>query len=109
MFNSSMSNLTSHVIICDPNSHFKYGPVGLFLGQTMGSTRIESQPRDPTGALKKVQNSSIRDMQPEKRLDTDQTVFRVYKGVKTFDFCKEKNVIVTGGKILKGCGLFFVQ
>lgn len=69
----------------------------LVIGQTMGSTHIESQLRDPTGASKKVQNFTNRDMQPRRRLETDQTVFRVYKGVKTFDFCKEKNVIVTGG------------
>ncbi len=66
----------------------------------MGSTHVESQLRDPTGATKKVQNSTIRDMQPRRRMDSDQTVFKVYKGVKTFDFCKEKNIIVTGGKII---------
>ena len=31
------------------------------------------------------------------RLETDQTVFKVYKGVKCFDFSKDKNIIVTGG------------
>ena len=66
----------------------------------MGSTHVESQLRDPTGASKKVQNSIARDMQPRRRMDTDQTVFKVYKGVKTFDFCKEKNMIVTGGEIM---------
>lgn len=71
-----------------------------FSGQTMGSTHIESQLRDPTGVSKKVQNSTVRDMQPRRRMDSDQTVFKVYKGVKTFDFCKEKNVIVTGGEFL---------
>jgi len=69
----------------------------LVIGHTMGSTHVESQLRDPTGASKKVQNSTTRDMQPRRRMDSDQTVFKVYKGVKTFDFCKEKNVIVTGG------------
>ena len=67
----------------------------------MGSTHVESQLKDPTGASKKVQNSTLRDMQPRRRMDSDQTVFKVYKGVKTFDFCKEKNVIVTGGKSYK--------
>lgn len=71
-----------------------------FLGHTMGSTHVESQLRDPTGTSKKVQNSTARDMQPRRRMDSDQTVFKVYKGVKTFDFCKEKNVIVTGGEII---------
>ena len=36
--------------------------------------------------------------QTRLRLDSDQSVFRVYKGVKTFDFNREKNLIVTGGK-----------
>ncbi|CAF0881212.1 unnamed protein product [Didymodactylos carnosus] len=31
------------------------------------------------------------------RCDSDQTVFKVYKGVKTFDISVEKNVLVTGG------------
>ncbi|KAJ8028511.1 WD repeat-containing protein on Y chromosome [Holothuria leucospilota] len=33
----------------------------------------------------------------KKRLDADQTVFRIHKGVKTFDYSKEKNMIITGG------------
>lgn len=72
----------------------------------MGSTHVESQLRDPTGASKKVQYSTARDMQPRRRMDTDQTVFKVYKGVKTFDFCKEKNMIVTGGKIILFSNIF---
>jgi WD40 repeat protein len=31
------------------------------------------------------------------RCDTDQTVFKIHKGVKTFDLCTAKNVLVTGG------------
>lgn len=69
----------------------------LVIGQTMGSTHVESQLKDSTGASKKIQTFTSRDMQPRRRADSDQTVFKVYKGVKTFDFCKEKNVIVTGG------------
>lgn len=70
----------------------------LVIGQTMGSTHVESQLKDSTGgASKKVQTSTVRDLQPRRRMDSDQTVFKVYKGVKAFDFCKEKNVIVTGG------------
>ena len=65
----------------------------------MGSTHVESQLKDSTGgASKKVQTSTVRDLQPRRRMDSDQTVFKVYKGVKAFDFCKEKNVIVTGGE-----------
>ncbi len=31
------------------------------------------------------------------RSDTDQTVFKIHKGVKTFDLSTAKNVLVTGG------------
>uniref|UniRef100_UPI00398EFF58 cilia- and flagella-associated protein 337-like isoform X2 n=1 Tax=Pristiophorus japonicus TaxID=55135 RepID=UPI00398EFF58 len=33
----------------------------------------------------------------QRRLSCDETVFLISKGAKTFDFCKEKNLIVTGG------------
>ncbi|XP_032235242.2 WD repeat-containing protein on Y chromosome isoform X2 [Nematostella vectensis] len=72
----------------------------LVIGQTTGSTHIEAQLRENTtsqGERKKAVAAVVRDNQPRRRLDSDQTVFRVYKGVKTFDFCKEKNLIVTGG------------
>lgn len=32
-----------------------------------------------------------------RRLDIDQTTFRVYKGVKCFAFSKQKNLLITGG------------
>lgn len=31
------------------------------------------------------------------RADTDQTVFKIHKGAKTFDLCTDRNVLVTGG------------
>ena len=34
---------------------------------------------------------------PQIRCDTDQTVFKIHKGAKTFDMCTAKNVLVTGG------------
>lgn len=36
------------------------------------------------------------------RLEADQSVFKVYKGVKCFDFSKKKNIIITGGKCCVG-------
>ncbi|CAF3319820.1 unnamed protein product [Rotaria socialis] len=33
----------------------------------------------------------------QMRCDADQTVFKIHKGVKTFDLCTAKNVLVTGG------------
>ena len=34
---------------------------------------------------------------PQTRCEADQIVFKVQKGVRTFDLCTEKNVLVTGG------------
>ncbi len=71
-----------------------------FPGQTLGSTHVETSLREisfgSTG--RKAGNlPPIRDSQAKRRLECDETVFRVYKGVRTFDFCKEKNIIATGG------------
>ena len=33
----------------------------------------------------------------QMRCDADQTIFKIHKGVKTFDLCTAKNVLVTGG------------
>ena len=33
----------------------------------------------------------------QTRCDVDQTVFKIQKGVRTFDLCTSKNVLVTGG------------
>ena len=41
----------------------------------------------------------IRDTPVKRRLECDETVFKVYKGVRTFDFCKEKNIVATGGEM----------
>ncbi|CAF0745097.1 unnamed protein product [Brachionus calyciflorus] len=41
-------------------------------------------------------SQSSRDV--KRRPDTNETIFKVYKGVKTFDFSFEKNLIITGGK-----------
>ena len=61
---------------------------------------MESQGRDQHGTIAGQRKlfHGARDNQPRRRQDADQTIFRIYKGVKTFDFSREKNVIVTGGK-----------
>jgi WD40 repeat protein len=33
----------------------------------------------------------------QTRCDADQTIFKIHKGVKTFDLCTAKNVLATGG------------
>lgn len=66
----------------------------------MGSTNVE-------GSLKEIKDQDVQvkvepqktfRKEPRSRMDTDQSVFKVYKGVKTFAFSKQRNVIVTGGR-----------
>ncbi|XP_032365593.1 WD repeat-containing protein on Y chromosome [Etheostoma spectabile] len=45
------------------------------------------------GKTKKVQLSWT----PQRRAAHDQTVFSIYKGVKTFDLCQKHSLLVTGG------------
>ncbi|XP_072171177.1 cilia- and flagella-associated protein 337-like [Diadema setosum] len=75
----------------------------LVIGCTIGSTHVESQlcgkehaPR-PTTADRRAKLSQMHYSHARKRLENDETVFKIHKGVKTFDFCKEKNLIATGG------------
>lgn len=73
-----------------------------FTGQTTGSTHVEASLKEVSfgNAGRKPANiPPIRDTQTKRRLECDETVFRVYKGVRTFDFCKEKNIIATGGNV----------
>ena len=46
---------------------------------------------------------------PKRRYAADQTVFRIYKGVKTFDFSYEHNMLATGGKKGYKSDLFFYR
>ena len=45
------------------------------------------------GKAKKV----LGNCTPQPRAAGDQTVFTIYKGVKTFDLSKKHNLLVTGG------------
>ncbi|XP_030007934.1 WD repeat-containing protein on Y chromosome-like [Sphaeramia orbicularis] len=45
------------------------------------------------GKIKKIQLNWT----PQLRASSDQTVFSVYKGVKTFDLCRKHSLLVTGG------------
>jgi hypothetical protein len=75
-----------------------------WIGATTGSTHVEQQLKeikDPSSQSEKVkQKPNLNWMQPKVRLEADQSVFKVYKGVKCFDFSKDKNIIVTGGIII---------
>ena len=72
------------------------------LGQTTGSTHVESSLKEMTfgnAPRKPAILPPLREPHTKRRLECDETVFKVYKGVRTFDFCKEKNVIATGGNV----------
>ncbi len=74
------------------------------LGCTTGSTHVEQQLKEMRGAEnmteKNKQKVALQWSQAKVRLEADQSVFKVYKGVKCFDFSKKKNIIVTGGMSL---------
>lgn len=70
----------------------------------MGSTHVESQLKEIKESLNERNNerkglklNQQSYIQTRKRMESDQTVFKVYKGVKTFDYSKDTNIIVTGG------------
>ncbi|XP_069496353.1 cilia- and flagella-associated protein 337-like isoform X2 [Ambystoma mexicanum] len=71
----------------------------LVIGCTIGTTNVEQHMRDirDSGKELKVKRGPVLQRSPQRRTPGDHTVFRVYKGVKTFAFCKANNLIVTGG------------
>ncbi|XP_067889622.1 cilia- and flagella-associated protein 337 isoform X1 [Heterodontus francisci] len=71
----------------------------LVIGCTTGTTNLEKQMKELKECWKEGKGIKCHSTPgvPQKRLECDQSVFRVHKGVKTFDFCKKSNLIVTGG------------
>jgi WD40 repeat protein len=68
------------------------------MGCTIGSTDVGQQLKEnSTQTSTKPSKYNYSYLQVRTRSDADQNVFRIYKGVKTFDFSKSKNVIITGG------------
>ncbi|XP_075190056.1 cilia- and flagella-associated protein 337-like [Anomaloglossus baeobatrachus] len=68
----------------------------LVIGCTIGTTNVEQQMKDIKDHVK-GRRGAFTPGQPQRRARGDQTVFRVYKGVKTFAFCKKNSLVVTGG------------
>ncbi|XP_033866082.3 WD repeat-containing protein 64-like [Acipenser ruthenus] len=66
----------------------------LVIGCTLGTTNLEQQMKEIKDIWKEGKGKRGP---PLRRADSDQTVFRIHKGVKSFDFCKDHNLIVTGG------------
>ncbi|XP_041054935.1 WD repeat-containing protein on Y chromosome [Carcharodon carcharias] len=71
----------------------------LVIGCTTGTTNLEKQMKELKECWKEGKSLKYQSTPgiPQKRLECDQSVFHVHKGVKTFDFCKKNNLIVTGG------------
>ncbi|XP_072269461.1 cilia- and flagella-associated protein 337-like [Pyxicephalus adspersus] len=71
----------------------------LVIGCTIGTTNVEQQMKDIKDHLRDVKGrrAPLTSGPPQKRAAGDQTVFRVYKGVKTFAFCKKNSLVITGG------------
>ena len=69
---------------------------------TVGNANRISTPKQPAQEQHSQSNqgnmtmsSNSRDV--KRRPDASETVFKVNKGVKTFDFSFEKNILITGG------------
>ena len=67
-------------------------------GQTLVSTHANNVLKDHRKPP--LQTSSIKDVNVKRRIAADETVFIIYKGVKTFDFSKIKNIMATGGLLI---------
>ncbi|XP_067949364.1 cilia- and flagella-associated protein 337-like [Watersipora subatra] len=75
------------------------------IGSTSGSTNVEGSlkdikdqgPQSKSDQTRLIKKDDASYFSPRHRLETDQSAFKVYKGVKTFAFSKSRNVIVTGG------------
>ncbi|XP_064158391.1 WD repeat-containing protein on Y chromosome [Anguilla rostrata] len=80
-------------------SSSNHEPSALVIGCVHATMNIEQTLRDirefcREGKSRKVQAGLGTSQQ---RAAGDQTVFSVYKGVKSFDLCKKHNLLVTGG------------
>ncbi|KAF7700317.1 hypothetical protein HF521_003275 [Silurus meridionalis] len=70
----------------------------LVIGCIQPSTNIEQQLKE----IKEMHEAKPKKVvfsisSPQPRAPCDQTIFSIYKGVKTFDLCKKHNLLVTGG------------
>ncbi|KAK2831691.1 hypothetical protein Q7C36_016777 [Tachysurus vachellii] len=72
----------------------------LVIGCIRPSTNVEQQLKEIKemwGVEGKPKKATLSFSSPQLRAPCDQTVFSIYKGVKTFDLCKRHNLLVTGG------------
>ncbi|XP_075471621.1 cilia- and flagella-associated protein 337-like isoform X2 [Ascaphus truei] len=70
----------------------------LVIGCVEGTKNLQKQLKDiMDSSSMKSKRSILNGNVPPKRNICDESVFRVKRGIKTFDFCKESNILVTGG------------
>ncbi|XP_063281885.1 WD repeat-containing protein 64-like [Pelobates fuscus] len=81
-------------IISSSNDDF----TALVIGCVEGTKNVQQRLRDlmessSTSSRRTLLSANI----PPKRNLNDESLFKVKRGVKTFDFCKKSNILVTGG------------
>ena len=69
----------------------------LLTGCTVGSTDVDKELGHGNAGNNKRLVQSKETPPAQQRLSVDKLEFRVHKGVKAFDFDKDKNILVTGG------------
>uniref|UniRef100_A0A673TI06 Uncharacterized protein n=3 Tax=Suricata suricatta TaxID=37032 RepID=A0A673TI06_SURSU len=80
-------------------SSSNHEPTALVIGCTMRTTNVKQKmkkTRDVRTDVEARRHQAFPGL-PQRRAECDQTVFRIYKGVKVFSFCKRKNLLLTGG------------
>lgn len=78
-------------------SSSNHDETALVIGCTVGSTDVDKELGFGNGASNKRVVQSKETPPAQVRLSVDKLQFRVHKGVKAFDFDKDKNMLVTGG------------
>nr|XP_033794798.1 WD repeat-containing protein 64-like isoform X2 [Geotrypetes seraphini] len=68
------------------------------IGWVDGTKNVQKRLKDllDSSSIKSKRSVLVGGVSP-KRLPDDESVFKVHKGVKTFDFCKKCNILATGG------------
>ncbi|XP_053316614.1 WD repeat-containing protein 64-like [Spea bombifrons] len=69
----------------------------LVIGCVEGTKNLQQRLRDLMDSSSTHGRRSMLGNAPPKRNISDESSFKVKRGVKTFDFCKENNILVTGG------------
>ncbi|EGV93344.1 Uncharacterized protein C13orf26-like [Cricetulus griseus] len=80
-------------------SSSNHEPTALVIGFTVGATDVKEKLKEirNVGKTVKMGKSSASLALPQRRAECGHTVFCIHKGVKTFSFCRTKNLLVTGG------------